>query len=196
MTNKNKRQPILLFQVFQKLHDLFLYGYIQSTGCLITDQNFWFYCQGSCDRSPLALSATYLIRISFCIFLLKTTLLKQFCYSLLHISLFHSTVSKALTDSVTQCPSGIKRTHRILKNHLYISIYLFQLTLFQSCNIFSFKFQCTLCDVSQPGDQLCYGTFPAAGFSYDSQRFSSFQCKAYIIYCFKRIFSSLGKCFC
>ena len=36
MTDKNKRQPLLLFQVFQKLHDLFLYGYIQGTGCLIT----------------------------------------------------------------------------------------------------------------------------------------------------------------
>ena len=46
------------------------------------------------------------------------------------------------------------------------------------------------------GEQLCYGTFPTAGFSYDSQRFSSFQCKAYSIYCFKRIFSSLGKYFC
>mgnify|MGYP006896362009 CR=1 FL=1 len=95
----------------------------------------------------------------------------------LHISLFHSTVSKTLTNSVTQCPSGIKRTHRILKNHLYISIYLFQLTLFQSCNIFSFKFQCTLCDISQPGEQLCYCTFPTAGFSYDSQRFSFFSVK-------------------
>lgn len=132
------------------------------------------FCLLVYDNHTDMLSATYLMRISFCIFLLKAALLKQFCYSFLHISLFHSTVSKALTDSVTQCPSGIKRTHRILKNHLYISIYLFQLTLLQSCNIFSFKFQCTLCDISQPGEQLCYGTFPAAGFSYDSQRFSFF----------------------
>ena len=31
-----------------------------------------------------------------------------------------------------------------------------------------------ICDISQPGEQLCYCTFPTAGFSYDSQRFSFF----------------------
>ena len=101
-------------QQIQKLHDLFLHGDIQCRRRLITDQNLRLDRQCSCNRCTLALTAAYLMRISFCKLFRKTALLQQLPYPLLCFFPGNSGISETFPDPFPQRPARVERADRIL----------------------------------------------------------------------------------
>ncbi len=108
----------LSLSVHQKFQNLFLHRYIQCTGCLITDQDFGFYCKSSGNCCSLALSSADLMRITVCIFRIQAASSRRIFHTFPGFLLTYPHIPETFPNSVPQRTSGIKRFCRCLKNHL------------------------------------------------------------------------------
>ena len=121
MTDEENRQISFSLDADQQLHNGFLYGNIQCTCCLVTDQNLRLQCQCTCNPDSLTLPPTHICRIAFGKFLRQIDETEQFCCLVPCTPLEESEVAQRFTDDVLDLHLWIKRCRRILKHHLDIA---------------------------------------------------------------------------
>ena len=122
VADQDKWQIFFLFQFGQQFQNLFLHGYIQCAGCLITDQDVRTDCKRSGNCCSLTLSSTDLMWIAACVFRIQTTSFEKIFHTFPCFCTAYPHVPKTFPNSVSQSTSRIKRFHRHLKNHLDILI--------------------------------------------------------------------------
>ncbi len=157
MGDKQIGDPLLILEIFQKIDDLRLNGYIQRRNRLVTDYQIRLQNQRTRNPNPLPLSAGKLMGITVGMFFRKPHPLKHRIYQLIRLFfLSHNSVSdQRFCNNIPHRHSRIQGSVRILEDHLHLFAKRFQFLLLHIRNIGSVQKNLTVCHVIHTDNGSC-----------------------------------------
>ena len=180
MRNKQIGNAHFLLDMLQQIDNLCLYGNIQCTDGLITDDELRIQGKCSGNSNTLTLSAGKFMRVTADVIRLQPDDIQQLTNPLLPFFLRVENMMNIhwLTDNFSYRHTGIQTCIGILKNHLYIPAEFRKMAAFDFRNILSMVIHRSACGLIKLDDCTTGGTFSTAAFSNKSKGFSRIDFKA------------------
>ncbi len=172
MRNEKIGEFHFFLKIFQKVEYLALNGNIKSRNRFVANNELWFHSKGSGNTNTLALASGELVRIAKTVFRPKAALLQNGHYIIIKLGILtQSVIPDSLSDDIPDIHSRVEASVGVLENNLHVLTYFPGIFRKGFRHILTLKMDAASGGLKEVKQTAAGSTFPAPGFTYESQSF-------------------------